>query len=102
MRLCFAAGVVRLPGRHRATYPSGQQLKATRYGRRAMTIHFAILDECPSAAQLEMARGLVREYAALPHTVGRWSIASADIAALPAPFVHPRVVAASAARLPAH
>ena len=57
-----------------------------------MTTHFAILDESPSVAQLEMARGLVREYAALPHTVGRWSTASADIAALPAPFVHPRGV----------
>jgi hypothetical protein len=67
-----------------------------------VTIHFAILDESPSVAQLEMARELVREYAALPHTVGRWATASADIAALPAPFVHPRVVAASAARLPAH
>jgi hypothetical protein len=67
-----------------------------------VTIHFVVLDESPSVAQLEMARGLVREYAALPHTVGRWSPASADIAALPAPFVHLRgvfVIAMNEARL---
>lgn len=36
-----------------------------------------------------VARTLMREYAALPHTAGRWTTASADIAALPAPYVSP-------------
>ena len=36
-----------------------------------------------------IARELMGEYAAMPHTVGRWNTAEADIAALPAPYVHP-------------
>lgn len=39
---------------------------------------------------VEQARTLVREYAALPHTAGRWPTASAEIAALPRPYLHPR------------
>jgi putative acetyltransferase len=39
---------------------------------------------------VELARTLVREYAALPHTVGRWPTANAEIAALPRPYLHPR------------
>jgi GNAT superfamily N-acetyltransferase len=36
-----------------------------------------------------IARTLFAEYAALPHTVGRWPTAAADIAALPTPYVRP-------------
>lgn len=36
-----------------------------------------------------VARTLMAEYAALPHTTGRWTTAAADIAALPAPYVSP-------------
>lgn len=39
---------------------------------------------------LEAVRTLMMEYAALPHTTGRWTTAPADIAALPQPFVAPR------------
>lgn len=38
---------------------------------------------------VHIARTLVSEYAALPHTVGRWPTAAADIAALPTPYVPP-------------
>jgi GNAT superfamily N-acetyltransferase len=38
---------------------------------------------------LDIARVLMTEYAALPHTEGRWLTAAADIAALPAPYVPP-------------
>ncbi|MFN7915469.1 MAG: GNAT family N-acetyltransferase [Vicinamibacterales bacterium] len=38
---------------------------------------------------VEQARMLVREYAALPHTPGRWPTAAAEIAALPHPYVPP-------------
>lgn len=31
----------------------------------------------------------MQEYAALPHTAGRWTTVDADLAALPAPFVAP-------------
>ncbi len=47
------------------------------------------LDAQASPALLGAARTLVREYAALPHTVGRWQTAEADIAALPHPFWAP-------------
>ena len=40
-----------------------------------------------SAARIETARILMREYAALPHVAGRWNTIDQDIAALPAPFV---------------
>lgn len=43
-------------------------------------------------ALVHVARTLVAEYAALPHTVGRWTTAAADIAALPAPYVPPKGV----------
>lgn len=36
-----------------------------------------------------IARTLMAEYAALPHTTGRWTTAAADIAALPAPYTSP-------------
>lgn len=38
---------------------------------------------------LEAARLLMSEYAALPHTAGRWTTIEADLAALPSPFVPP-------------
>ncbi len=47
------------------------------------------LDEHTPAAPLAAARTLMREYADMPHTVGRWHTADADIAALPHPFVAP-------------
>lgn len=43
-----------------------------------------------SAAHAETARTLMTEYAALPHTTGRWPTRLADLAALPEPFVPPR------------
>lgn len=39
---------------------------------------------------VELAQTLMREYAALPHTLGRWPTATAEIAALPTPYVSPR------------
>lgn len=51
------------------------------------TLHW--LDEHAAPELLALARTLVREYAAMPHTVGRWHTADADIAALPHPFVPP-------------
>ena len=36
-----------------------------------------------------IARVLFSEYSALPHTVGRWPTAAADIAALPTPYIRP-------------
>lgn len=44
--------------------------------------------EAPSTLRA-VARTLVEEYAALPHTAGRWPTMVADIAALPHPFVEP-------------
>lgn len=41
---------------------------------------------------VELARMLVAEYGALPHTTGRWPTMAADIAALPQPYVLPRGV----------
>jgi putative acetyltransferase len=41
---------------------------------------------------VDIARILMREYAAMPHTNGRWLNAAADIAALPDPYVLPRGV----------
>jgi putative acetyltransferase len=41
---------------------------------------------------VDIARVLMGEYAALPHTVGRWTTAAADIGALPTPYVPPRGV----------
>lgn len=41
---------------------------------------------------VELARTLVREYAALPHTAGRWPTADTEIAALPRPYLYPRGV----------
>lgn len=43
-----------------------------------------------TSSLLDIARQLVAEYAALPHTVGRWFTAAEDIAALPAPFIPPQ------------
>lgn len=54
-----------------------------------MTLVLRWLDEYPPAALLAAARTLMREYADMPHTVGRWHTADADIAALPHPFVAP-------------
>ena len=42
------------------------------------------------ASHIDMARILMREYAALPHVAGRWTTIDADIAALPEPFVAPQ------------
>jgi hypothetical protein len=42
-----------------------------------------------SSPDIETARLLMREYAALPHVAGRWDVIDADIAALPKPFVAP-------------
>lgn len=44
--------------------------------------------EAPPAV-LEAARGLITEYAVLPHVAGRWMTIDADLAALPSPFVPP-------------
>lgn len=41
------------------------------------------------AAVIEWARQLMREYAGLPHTRGRWPTADAEIAALPHPYLPP-------------
>ena len=49
-------------------------------------ITLRVVDAEPLA---RIARVLFSEYAALPHTVGRWPTAAADIAALPAPYVRP-------------
>jgi putative acetyltransferase len=42
-----------------------------------------------SAAEHEAVHALMSEYAALPHTAGRWLTKEADLAALPHPFVSP-------------
>ncbi|MCC7053206.1 MAG: GNAT family N-acetyltransferase [Gemmatimonadaceae bacterium] len=55
-----------------------------------MSVRIETVPEHGGAPLLAVARALVAEYAALPHTVGRWSNAAADIAALPQPFVAPR------------
>ena len=41
------------------------------------------------ASRLEIARELMREYAALPHAVSRWTMAADDISGLPGPFAPP-------------
>lgn len=55
-----------------------------------MTIRLTIIGELSNAVHVDMARAMMHEYAALPHTVGRWPTVSADLAALPAPFLPPR------------
>ena len=40
-------------------------------------------------SRVAVARSLLSEYAAMPHTVGRWANPAADIALLPHPFVAP-------------
>lgn len=50
------------------------------------------LHRVPASAEsalVEMARTLVSEYAAMPHTAVRWPNAAADIARLPEPFLPP-------------
>lgn len=42
-----------------------------------------------STDQVDAVRTLMTEYAALPHTTGRWLTMHADLAALPHPFVPP-------------
>lgn len=42
-----------------------------------------------STDHLEAVRTLMTEYAALPHTTGRWLTMDADLAALPHPFLPP-------------
>ncbi|MGE3956919.1 MAG: GNAT family N-acetyltransferase [Vicinamibacterales bacterium] len=49
----------------------------------------AVVGADAPAAHLEAARTLMTEYAALPHTAGRWPTMQADLAALPQPFVAP-------------
>src|SRR5438270_9949990 len=51
--------------------------------------HRVSLRVVDSPALAHIARILVAEYAALPHTAGRWPSAAADIAALPKPYVLP-------------
>lgn len=47
------------------------------------------VDEDSPGALRDAARTLMVEYATLPHTVGRWRTVSADLEALPRPFVSP-------------
>jgi ribosomal protein S18 acetylase RimI-like enzyme len=47
------------------------------------------LEVATSPELVAIARTLMTEYAALPHTSGRWTTAAADIAALPVPYVSP-------------
>ncbi len=54
-----------------------------------MDIRLVVVDALAQPVRLEQLRGLMREYAAMPHTVGRWDSAAADIAAMPEPFVVP-------------
>jgi putative acetyltransferase len=56
---------------------------------RAVAVRLEIVDALAPIEQLELLRALMREYAAMPHTVGRWDSSTADIAALPTPFVAP-------------
>ena len=53
-----------------------------------MTPTFALL-VAESPPLLDIARVLMSEYAAMPHTTGRWLNPDADIAALPAPYLPP-------------
>lgn len=48
----------------------------------------AVLPDAP-LTRIETVRLLMREYAALPHVVGRWTTIAEDIAALPYPYVPP-------------
>lgn len=41
------------------------------------------------AERVQTLRALMAEYAALPHTVGRWPTMASDVAMLPIPFVAP-------------
>lgn len=52
-------------------------------------ITIVALGGAASAVQVEAVRTLMTEYAALPHTAGRWLTMRADLAALPEPFVPP-------------
>lgn len=49
-----------------------------------------VLDHEAETAGLAAIRVLMAEYAALPHTVGRWPTVAQDLAALPQPFLPPR------------
>jgi putative acetyltransferase len=51
-----------------------------------MSVQIATVTVTAPPAQLESIRQLWREYAAMPHTIGRWMTVDADIAALPMPF----------------
>ena len=59
----------------------------TRRANEDLTIE--VVDASAPTGRWEVARTLMREYAALPHTTGRWPTMHADIAALPRPFVAP-------------
>lgn len=48
-----------------------------------------VLDREAETAGLAAVRVLMAEYAALPHTVGRWPSMAQDLAALPRPFLPP-------------
>ncbi len=50
------------------------------------------VSEPSDPAVVEWARLLMREYADLPHTKGRWPTADAEIAALPGPYLPPHGV----------
>jgi ribosomal protein S18 acetylase RimI-like enzyme len=49
-------------------------------------VEIVVADRPPLIA---VAKELMGEYAAMPHTIGRWNTAAADIAALPEPYVAP-------------
>jgi len=52
-------------------------------------ITLTVIDANAPRDQREAIRELMTEYAALPHTVGRWLTMQADLAMLPHPFVPP-------------
>ena len=54
-----------------------------------MTLRLVPVPAVGAPDLVETARVLVSEYAAMPHTIGRWDNAAADIAALPEPYVAP-------------
>lgn len=50
-----------------------------------ITLHAASTPEL-----VDVARELIREYAAMPHVAGRWMNAESEIAELPGPYAPPR------------
>lgn len=54
-----------------------------------MVISFVPISAEAPAARVAVVRQLMTEYAALPHTVGRWPTMQDDLAMLPRPFIAP-------------